>query len=60
MTINGRPAKAAADVKPGDRLEIQFGGKTLKLEILLVPSTPVAAKSASELYRLEGDVAAID
>ncbi|MBO9540027.1 RNA-binding S4 domain-containing protein [bacterium] len=60
VTINGRPAKAAADVKPGDRLEIQFGGKTLKLEILLVPSTPVAAKSASELYRLEGDVAAID
>lgn len=60
VSINTRPAKASTEVKPGDRLEIQFGGKTLKLEILQVPAGQVPARSASELYRLEGDVAAID
>ncbi len=60
VTINDRAAKASTEVKPGDRLEIQFGNKTLKLEILVVPTGPVAAKAASELYALKGDVASID
>lgn len=60
VTINDRSAKASTEVKPGDRLEIQFGNKTLKLEILVVPTGPVAAKAASELYVLKGDVASID
>lgn len=60
VVINDRSAKASTEVKPGDHLAIQFGNKTLKLEILAVPTGPVAAKSASELYRLEGDVASID
>lgn len=60
VTINERPAKASSEVKPGDRLEIRFGNKTLKLEILQVPTGPVAAKSASELYQSHGDVASID
>ncbi|HEY9857152.1 MAG TPA: RNA-binding S4 domain-containing protein [Stenomitos sp.] len=60
VSINDRPAKASTEVKPGDRLEIQFGNKTLKLEILQVPTGPVAAKSAPELYQLTGDVASID
>lgn len=60
VSINDRPAKASTEVRPGDRLEIQFGNKTLKLEILQVPTGPVAAKSAVELYELKGDVASID
>lgn len=60
VIINARPAKASTEVKPGDRLEIQLGLKTLKLEILLVPAGQVPAKSAAELYRLEGNVGSID
>lgn len=60
VTINGRVAKASADVKPGDQLEIHFGNKTLSLEIVQVPERPVAAKDAADLYRLTGDVASID
>ena len=36
VTVNGRPAKASYDVKVGDRLEIQFGAKTVCVEVLQV------------------------
>ena len=29
VTVNGRPAKASYDVKPGDGLRIAFGQRTL-------------------------------
>ena len=34
VKLNGRPAKASAKVKPGDIIEIAFGNRTLKAEIL--------------------------
>ena len=36
VTVNGRPAKASYDVKVGDKIEIQFGPRTLCVEILQV------------------------
>ena len=36
VTANGRPVKASYDVKVGDLLEIKFGEKTVKLEVLVV------------------------
>ena len=36
VTANGRPVKASYDVKVGDILEIKFGEKTVKLEVLVV------------------------
>lgn len=50
VTINGRVAKAGAEVKPGDRLEVRFGQRLLTLEIVTVPAGQVSAKSAAELY----------
>ena len=29
VSVNGRPAKASYDVKVGDRIEIQFGARTV-------------------------------
>lgn len=52
VTINGRVAKAGAEVKPGDRLEVRFGQRLLTLEIVTVPAGQVSAKLASELYRV--------
>lgn len=53
VDINGRIAKAGTEVKPGDRLAIRFGVRTLALTVLLVPTGPVAVKEADSLFRLE-------
>ena len=39
VTINGKPAKASAAVKEGDILEIGFGTKAVKVEVLNVQET---------------------
>ena len=36
VTANGRSVKASYDVKVGDILEIKFGEKAVKLEVLVV------------------------
>mgnify|MGYP000876697039 CR=1 FL=1 len=36
VSVNGRPAKASYDVKVGDRIEIQFGARTVAVEVLQV------------------------
>ena len=50
VMINGRPAKASAQVKAGDILEIQFGTKAVKVEVLNVQET-VKKEEAQELFR---------
>ena len=47
---NDRPAKASAQVKEGDVLEIQFGSKAVRVEVLNVQET-VKKEEAQELYR---------
>lgn len=51
VMINGKPAKASFAVKAGDVLEIQFGTRTVKAEILNVQDT-VKKEAAQEMYRL--------
>lgn len=50
VLINERPAKASAQVKAGDVLEIQFGSKAVKVEVLNVQET-IRKEEAQELYR---------
>lgn len=50
VLLNDRPAKASAQVKAGDVLEIQFGSKAVKVEVLNVQET-VKKEEAQELYR---------
>ena len=50
VTINEKPAKASAQVKPGDVIEIQFGTSSVKVEVLDVQET-VRKDDAKELYR---------
>lgn len=50
VLINDRPAKASAQVKEGDVLEIQFGSKDVRVEVLNVQET-VKKEEAQELYR---------
>jgi len=50
VLVNGKQAKASAAVKTGDMLEIRFGTKAVKVEILDVQET-VKKDEAKELYR---------
>lgn len=48
--INEKPAKASADVKAGDVINIQFGNKEVKVEVLDVQET-VRKEDAKELFK---------
>lgn len=50
VLVNGKPAKASVVVKAGDQIEIQFGSKAVKVEVLNVQET-VKKEAASEMYR---------
>ena len=50
VLINGRPAKASAEVRVGDVNEIQFGTSSVKVEVTDVQET-VRKDDAKELYR---------
>ena len=39
VLVNGKPAKASVKVKIGDVIEIQFGTKTVKVEVLDLQDT---------------------
>lgn len=51
ILINGRAAKPSAEVKVGDVLEIGFGSKQVRVEILEVKET-VRVDEAKNLYRV--------
>ena len=50
VTINGKVAKASAQVKAGDVIEIAFGSRSVKAEVLSVAET-VRKEEAQELFR---------
>jgi ribosomal 50S subunit-recycling heat shock protein len=50
VMINGRAAKASAEVKVGDLLTITFGNKEVKVEVLNVQET-VKKEESKELFR---------
>ena len=50
VLVNDKPAKASLNVKPGDIIEIQFGMKSVKVEVLDVAET-VKKDEAKDLYR---------
>lgn len=51
ILINGRVAKPASEVKVGDLLELNWGGKRVTVEVLSVQEN-VRAIEAKELYRV--------
>ena len=51
VSLNGKPAKAGAEVKPGDQIEIRFGDKVSRFEITLVKEV-VRKDEAGEMYRV--------
>ena len=50
VLVNGKPAKASVSVKEGDQIEIQFGGRAVKVEVQSVQET-VRKEEAAQMYR---------
>ena len=50
VLINDRPAKASAQVKAGDIIEIGFGTKSVRVEVLNVQET-VKKEEAKDLFK---------
>ena len=50
ILVNDKVAKASLNVKPGDVIEIQFGNKNTKVEVLSVEET-YKKEEAKELYK---------
>ncbi len=51
VMANGRVVKASYDVKEGDVLELKFGEKTLRAEVLRV-AEHVGKNEAAEMYKV--------
>jgi ribosomal 50S subunit-recycling heat shock protein len=50
VMINGKVAKASAEVKVGDRIDIQFGNREVAIEVLDIQET-TKKDEAKELFR---------
>ncbi|MBR3772116.1 MAG: RNA-binding S4 domain-containing protein [Clostridium sp.] len=50
VLVNDKVAKASVNVKPGDIIEIGFGNKNVKVEVLDIQET-VKKDEAKELFR---------
>lgn len=50
VLVNGKVAKASLKVKPGDIIEIQFGNKSVKAEVLQLQDT-TKKEEAKELFK---------
>ena len=50
VSVNGKTAKPSQDVKPGDVVEISFGARKVRSEVLSVQET-VKKDDAAAMYR---------
>jgi ribosomal 50S subunit-recycling heat shock protein len=51
VTLNGRPAKAGAEVACGDEIAILFGTNELKIRVLLLKET-TKKEDAEQMYEV--------
>jgi len=56
--LNGKPAKASAQVAPGDRIRIDYAHRTVEVELLAEVGKNVSRAGARSLYRVLRDEAA--
>lgn len=50
VTVNGQVSKASVKVKPGDIIEIQFGTRNVKVEVLDIQET-TKKEEAKDLFK---------
>lgn len=52
VLINGNQAKPAKQIKENDIITIEYANRTVKAQILKVPTTNVSIQEAPSLYKL--------
>ena len=50
VSVNGRPVRASYEVKPGDVVELRFGERVTRIEVLAVADS-VGKNDAAAMYR---------
>ncbi len=50
VSVNGKPVKASYEVKMGDEIEIQFGNKSVKVEVTQIAET-TKKEDARDMFR---------
>ena len=50
VEVNGRPARASYEVKPGDNITLRVGARTLTVEVLTIQES-VRKDAAAGMYR---------
>ena len=50
VSVNGKPVRASYEVKPGDVVELRFGERAVKVEVLSINEHAGKAEAAA-LYR---------
>lgn len=55
VSVDGILAKASKEVKPGQKIRIEFTHKTLEVEVLEIPKGSVRKDKALSLYRVLRD-----
>ena len=61
VLVNDKPAKASVQVKTGDTIEIQFGSKNVKVEVLDVKEDVYKRqKFMQHVLERKGDIAEIE
>ena len=50
VSVNGRPVRASYEVRPGDVVELRFGERAVKVEVLSINEQAGKAEAAA-LYR---------
>jgi ribosomal 50S subunit-recycling heat shock protein len=52
VLLDGRPAKASAEVSPGQRITLRFVSRILEVRLLALPPKSISKKAARELYEI--------
>lgn len=53
VSLNGKPAKPGAEVRPGDILELGFGEKRIRVEVLSTQENAARADAPAMYKQLE-------
>jgi ribosomal 50S subunit-recycling heat shock protein len=55
VLVNGREAKPAKEVRPGDRIALKYSSRVVELEVLGMPGPAPKKTPPEELYRVTAE-----
>jgi len=56
VLVQGREAKPAKEVKPGEVITLKFASRVINLEVVAIPFTLPGKTSPENMYRIMNDI----